>query len=253
MKITIVKSLSAAVLALSVAGGLTGCAVHPHRVYPPSQAHVYAWYPYDYFYYPSVGVYFHIHSGYYWYQDRGRWHRSHQLPPHLVLLPRDRVRIKVDSGEPWRHHQEHVQRYRPRLAPQDYQRPDAREGGRQERERNQQLYRENRDRRQPLDRQGSQAPQVPQERRVHEEPRTRQGPQVHQERTPRQAPQVLQEPKIRQGREVRQEHEIHQESRGRKERQAHQDPVDSQDSGENHQSQKPEGRMERRDRYFDGR
>ena len=159
MQTTIVKPVAAAALALSLAGGLAACTVQPYRHGPPPPVYVQGWYPYDYFYYPGAQVYFNISTGYYWYPDRGRWVRSYQLPPRLVVLPRDRVRIRVDRDEPWRHHQEHVQQYRPRLAPQEYQRPQARDRNREEREHNQQLHREYRERHEPRDPKGDRYPE----------------------------------------------------------------------------------------------
>jgi hypothetical protein len=142
MKMTIVKAMGAGLLALAVGAGVAGCYAEPYRPAPVYHDH---WYPYDYFYYPSVGVYFHIHSGYYWYRDHGHWVRVKRLPPHVVILSRDRHRIRVDHGEPWRYHQRHVERYQPRVVPRpDPHRPQIHERNRVEREHNRRLYDEHR-------------------------------------------------------------------------------------------------------------
>lgn len=142
---TIVRPLGVAALALLAAAGLVGCqaqSVHHHPPHGPVAAA--PWYPHDYFYYPGVQVYFHIHSGTYWYHERGHWRRAHQLPPHIVILPRDRVRIRVDRGEPWRDHHRHAERYRPHVPPRHEQ---LHERNRIEREHNRRLYHEHGERR----------------------------------------------------------------------------------------------------------
>lgn len=149
MNPTIVKPLGAGLLALLLAGGLSGCYAEPYRPAPP-RAYVpaYQWYPYDYFYYPSVGVYFHIHTGYYWYRDHDHWVRVKRLPPHIVVLARDRQRIRIDHGEPWRYHERHVERYQPRVVPRlDPRQPQIYERNRVEREHNRRLHREYQERR----------------------------------------------------------------------------------------------------------
>lgn len=140
MKPTLYKPLGASLLLLAAAGGLVGCQSHSHRADPSPRVEVYDDYPSDYYYYPSVRVYFNIRHGYYWYHDRGRWHRNYRLPPHFVLHPRDRAHIHIDRGEPWRHHKEHAERYRPRLTPRDYDHPRMRDYDREERKHNRQQY-----------------------------------------------------------------------------------------------------------------
>lgn len=262
MKITIAKSLAAAVLVLSATSGLTGCTVQSHRVYSPPPNQVHTWYPQDYFYYPGVRVYFHIHSGYYWYHDRGRWHRSRRLPPYLAVVHRDRVRIRVDSHEPWRHHQEHVRRYPPPMAPRENRHPDRDGRGHREREGNQPLYRTHRERSQPRDRQqpqGIQKPRVRQERHASGEPKTRHERGADQARRHRQRAQAQQSPPVRPGPRVREERRIRhepgvsREPRVHKEHQPPRDSVGSQASGENRKSTQPGVRLGHRDRYLDDR
>jgi len=148
MKSTIVKPLGAGVLALVVIGGLAGCHAQPYRPAPPyPPAHAYNWYPYDYFYYPRVQVYFHVSTGYYWYPRHGQWVRARQLPPGVVILPHDRVRIRVEQGEPWRYVQRHQQQYRPYVVPRQERVPrQLQDRSRVERDHNRRLYREYHDR-----------------------------------------------------------------------------------------------------------
>lgn len=84
----------------------------PSPPYPP--------YYYDYYYYPHLDVYFHIYTGYYWYQSGGYWHRVHKLPPHIHLDPRYRVVIRIPDDRPYVYHDEHRRKYLhgPQSAPQ---------------------------------------------------------------------------------------------------------------------------------------
>jgi hypothetical protein len=135
-----------AALLVSVTG-LAGCygAAYYHDAPPPhAPAYGYRWQQYDYFYYPSVGVYFHIPSGYYYYRDGRHWRRSLWLPPSIVILPRDRVHIRIKDKDPWRHHKEHQERYRPQKWPRMQDR-DRMDRNRVEREQNRRLYREYRE------------------------------------------------------------------------------------------------------------
>ena len=111
--------LLAGALAAAVLPGLPGCVGPPYagpppRGYPP-------WYD-DYYYYPHVGVYFHIYSGHYWYRHGPRWRRVRRLPPHIRLHPRHRVHLRVPGEHPYRRHDEHRRRYPPPPEP----RPDRR-------------------------------------------------------------------------------------------------------------------------------
>jgi hypothetical protein len=176
----VVKPLLAGVLLLSLTGALIGCGGGTHY-HAPHPAPVYAWYPYDYFYYPGVRVYFHIHTGYYWYRQHDRWYRARTLPPHLVLLPRDRVRIRVEDDRPWAHHDEHLKRYPARLPPAEYRRPEARARDRSEREQNFKLYRGYQDHDRPAP-QPRQAAPLPLEPRPAQFPR---GPRAGEQADPR--------------------------------------------------------------------
>lgn len=59
---------------------------------------------YDYWYYPQEEVYFHIHSGDYFYQDGGVWWRVQWLPNYFYLDPGDRICLRIMDVQPWRYH-----------------------------------------------------------------------------------------------------------------------------------------------------
>lgn len=139
------KTLLASGLVLIALGGLAGCQTQPHHPGPPHHppAPGVQWLGDDYFFYPRAGVYFHIHSGYYWYHERGHWYRARRLPPYIVILPRDRVHVRVDHDEPWRRHREHMQRYPAYVVPHRHRDPvRLQERSREEREHNRRLYHE---------------------------------------------------------------------------------------------------------------
>jgi hypothetical protein len=137
---------TSAALLVSVAG-LAGCngTVYYRDAPPPhAPAYGYRWHHYDYFYYPSVGVYFHIPSGYYYYREGRKWHRSRWLPPRIVILPRERVHMRIKDKQPWHHHKEHAARYRSPARPRLKER-ERHDRNRVEREQNRRLYREHRE------------------------------------------------------------------------------------------------------------
>ena len=94
-----------AILALFITG-FSGCASYEG---PASAGPV----PYDYYYYPSAGVYFNAHSGYYDYYSDGRWTHSMALPPEIHLSPRDRHHFQSAEVEPFRHDHEFRERFSP--------------------------------------------------------------------------------------------------------------------------------------------
>jgi hypothetical protein len=95
-----------AILALVV--GVASCAVEGPVPPPPPGPYLY-----DYFFYPSVGVYFNIRSGYYYFRSDGRWVRSNSLPPRIRLDHRDRHRIETREPEPYRRNPQYQQRFKP--------------------------------------------------------------------------------------------------------------------------------------------
>jgi len=88
---------------------------HDSYYYGPPSYHVGGtYYPYDYYYYPSVRVYFQYSSGFYFYISNSRWIRSRVLPPHIRLSDRDRVFLRLKSDKPYKLNRQHAERYRPR-------------------------------------------------------------------------------------------------------------------------------------------
>ncbi len=86
----------------------------PYYYGPPSSYHVGGtYYPYDYYYYPSVRVYFQYSSGFYFYISNGRWIRNRTLPPYIRLNPSDRVFLRLKSDKPYQSNRQHVEKYRP--------------------------------------------------------------------------------------------------------------------------------------------
>ena len=69
-------------------------------------------YRYDYYYYPHVGVYFHLHSGHYYYRDGRSWVRVYALPQHIALDHRVRRTLMIREAEPYHRHEKHRQHYR---------------------------------------------------------------------------------------------------------------------------------------------
>ena len=77
--------------------------------YPP-HAHYHAQ---DYYYYPSVRVYFRYSTGYYYYPSGSIWIRTRALPPKYRLDQRDRVVIRIEDKKPYARHYQHREKYRP--------------------------------------------------------------------------------------------------------------------------------------------
>ncbi|MDH5648306.1 MAG: hypothetical protein OEY67_01515 [Gammaproteobacteria bacterium] len=106
------QTLGCTVIALVL--GLSGCVYDHYHDHYHDYDHAHYWPYYDYFYYPSVYVYFHYHSGFYYYYSDNRWKRSKVLPPYIVLDPRERTRLRLDTDKPYLKNDEHRQRYRSR-------------------------------------------------------------------------------------------------------------------------------------------
>ena len=104
-----VSKLAAPILMALLLGGLTNCAyVVDHR--GPPMARPYA---YDYYYYPSLGVYFSLYTGYYYYRTGTVWQRVRRLPPGYYLDYRDRRSLVIRDNHPYQHDQRYRQTYRP--------------------------------------------------------------------------------------------------------------------------------------------
>ncbi len=91
----------------AITPGLAGCyGPAPYGPpYPPQY--------YDYYYYPHVDVYFHIYTGWYYYQSGGVWSRARHLPPHIRLDHRYRRPIVIRDDPPHRQHPRHRKTYPP--------------------------------------------------------------------------------------------------------------------------------------------
>ena len=87
----------------------SGCS-NDYYAAPPTYRTVY-YYPYDYYYYPSLSVYFHISSGYYYYPDGVTWVKVRTLPSRFLLDSRDRVKVVVNLGKPYINYNAHKARY----------------------------------------------------------------------------------------------------------------------------------------------
>ena len=112
------KKRTRAALAMLVAATVTlasGCAYDTYRPGPYARSSVYyrPGYLYDYHYYPSTQVYFHIYSGYYYYRPYRTWLRVRKLPPHIYLGPGERIHLRIRSARPYFHHDVHRDRFRP--------------------------------------------------------------------------------------------------------------------------------------------
>ena len=84
---------------------------------PPVNHHRPAYYyPYGYYYYPSVSVYFHYSTGFYFYLSDGIWIRTRVLPPYIRLSQNDRIHLNIESDKPYLFHKQHTERFNPRPA-----------------------------------------------------------------------------------------------------------------------------------------
>ena len=115
-------------LAALLVVGSTAC-THAPRYDEPGA------YRQDYYYYPHAGVYFHLHSGHYYYRDGPSWVRVRKLPQHIYLDHRVRRTLVIADAEPYRRYDVHRERYR---------RPEGlkydRENDRAERDHNRRQY-----------------------------------------------------------------------------------------------------------------
>jgi hypothetical protein len=113
-------------LPLSAAlSGLTACTtVDEHERPIPGRAPSYEPRPvysdYDYYFYPNVAVYFQISTGYYFYEDHGRWVRVRQLPPNIHLDSRYRRQLTIRDPYPYTRYAEHARQYGAREEDHDH-------------------------------------------------------------------------------------------------------------------------------------
>lgn len=117
------KSFKPLVLGLGLVVGLTGCVIYdPYYSGPDHHSYAPHFYPFyhDYYYYPSVQVYFSFSTGHYFYPHGQRWVRTKILPSHIFLDSRERVTTRVKGDKPYLKNRQHIQAYQPS---RDY-RPD---------------------------------------------------------------------------------------------------------------------------------
>lgn len=88
---------------------LSACAPAPYYSPHPVQ-HRPAHY-YDYHYYPSVGVYFNLYSGRYYYRSGATWVNVRTLPSHVHISPQDRINLRIWSNKPYSHYDDHRKHY----------------------------------------------------------------------------------------------------------------------------------------------
>lgn len=98
------------ILSLIMSASIMSCA------YGPAHGHVRAsfYYPFGYYYYPSVRVYFHYPTGYYFYLSGNTWVRTRVLPHNIHLSPSERVHLDINSNKPYLYNKEHSRMYVPR-------------------------------------------------------------------------------------------------------------------------------------------
>ena len=96
-----------------ISGFTTACLYDPVYYGPPAYPDFQPHY-YDYYYYPSVGVYYHFSSGQYYYRDRGVWVKGRALPPQIRIDAKDRVRVRIEDKKPSIKYNEHRHKYQPK-------------------------------------------------------------------------------------------------------------------------------------------
>lgn len=90
----------------------------------------------DFYFYPGVGVYYHIDSGYYYYLDGTVWVKVKVLPPRIRIGPRNRVHLRHKTLTPYKKHSKHRKKYLKKRR----ERPDEAQS-RREREENNKRHR----------------------------------------------------------------------------------------------------------------
>ena len=92
---------------------MSSCFYDPYYYGPPSYYGSTIYHPYDYFYYPSVSVYFQYSTGFYFYLSDGIWIRNRILPSRFRLNPSDRVPLRIESDKPYLFNSQHMEKFRP--------------------------------------------------------------------------------------------------------------------------------------------
>jgi hypothetical protein len=75
----------------------------------PAPAQVVAAVPY--YYYPDVEVYYHPETRVYWWHGDGRWDSGPRPPSTIVLKDDARVKVNLNTSEPWRQHETVVKQH----------------------------------------------------------------------------------------------------------------------------------------------
>jgi len=103
--------------ALLVAAALvvSGCVHDDYRYAPYTGASVRynAPYYYDYHYYPTASVYFHLYTGRYYYRSGGSWARVRVLPSRIHIGPHDRIHLRIWADRPYKYWDNHRKRFHP--------------------------------------------------------------------------------------------------------------------------------------------
>ncbi len=66
---------------------------------------------YQYYYYPSAGVYFNVATGAYFYMNGGAWQMGMSLPPNMVIDPGAYVSLQLNTDRPYLYYDQHRAQY----------------------------------------------------------------------------------------------------------------------------------------------
>jgi len=116
---------------------LTSCVYGPPYSGSPPHSRPAYYYPYGYYYYPSLMIYFQYATGFYYYPSGRVWLRTRVLPPHFRLDSKERVHLDIKSDRPYLYHNNHIKKYKPRSEYKPVPKQDQ-----SERDRHQKWYKE---------------------------------------------------------------------------------------------------------------
>ncbi|HPU46283.1 MAG TPA: hypothetical protein PLQ91_01465 [Bacteroidales bacterium] len=66
---------------------------------------------YQYRYYPSLGIYYDINRGIYFYLESGIWKSSNALPSNITISLKDYVVLDLDTDKPYKYYNKHKKQY----------------------------------------------------------------------------------------------------------------------------------------------
>ena len=89
-------------------GDHMGACRPPQKAPPPKAVEIR-----EFNYYPSIGVYFDVKAGVYFYMRDGKWISGPTLPKTIVIKGLSPVTVKLDGPEPHLHHKEIIVKYPP--------------------------------------------------------------------------------------------------------------------------------------------